>query len=84
MCIGIPEGDSVPIAHAYPSTMIFKAQSIVGVAVGDRKEAIECLDFAARGIVKVHYRVEKMEKLTDVSCLGFHLSRPMHWRRLFD
>lgn len=25
------------------------------------------MDFAARGIVKTHFRVEKMEKLTDVS-----------------
>lgn len=36
------------------------------MAVGSRKDAIECLDFAARGIVKTHYTVEKMGKLTEV------------------
>jgi propanol-preferring alcohol dehydrogenase len=56
----------VPIASAIPQNMVAKAQQIVGVAVGDRKEAIETLDFAARGIVKTHFRVEKMDKLTEV------------------
>lgn len=30
----------------------------------------ECLDFAARGIVKTHFRTEKMDKLTEVSRRG--------------
>lgn len=66
VCVGIPEGDMIPIKSALPQILVAKAVQIVGVAVGDRKEAIETLDFAARGIVKTHYRVEKMEKLTDV------------------
>ncbi|KAF2760480.1 GroES-like protein [Pseudovirgaria hyperparasitica] len=66
VCVGIPEGEPVPIKGALPQILVAKALSIVGVAVGDRKEAIECLDLAARGIVKVHYRTEKMDKLTEV------------------
>lgn len=38
----------------------------MGVAVGDRREAIETLDLAARGIIKTHFRTEKMENLTEV------------------
>ena len=49
--------------------MVAKQHSITAVAVGNRREAIEVLDFAARGIVKTHYRTEKMEKLTDVRYL---------------
>ena len=66
VCVGIPEGDMVPIATALPQTMVAKALKIVGSAVGDRREAIETLDFAARGVVKTHYTVEKMDKLTSV------------------
>lgn len=64
--VGIPEGEPVPIKSALPQMLVAKALSIVGVAVGDRREARECLDFAARGIVKPHYRIEKMEKLTSI------------------
>jgi len=66
VCVGIPEGKPVPIASALPQFLIAKELKIVGVAVGNRKEAIETLEFAARGLVKVHYRVEKLDKLTDV------------------
>ncbi|KAI9665779.1 MAG: hypothetical protein M1821_003713 [Bathelium mastoideum] len=66
VCVGIPEGEPKPIAKAWPQTMIAKELSIVAVAVGDRREAIETLDFAARGLVKSHFRVEKMDKLTEV------------------
>ncbi|KAF2263448.1 GroES-like protein [Lojkania enalia] len=64
--VGIPEGKPVPIESAMPHVMVAKALTIVGIAVGTRKEAIETLDFAARGVVKTHYRVEKMDKLTEV------------------
>jgi alcohol dehydrogenase, propanol-preferring len=67
VCVGLPEGDMKPIATAFPQLLVAKAQSIVGVAVGNRKEAIETLDLARRGIVKTHYRVEKMDQLTQVS-----------------
>ena len=67
VCVGMPEGEPQPIAKSYPQALIFKQATIAAVAVGNRRDAIECLDFAARGIVKTHVRVEKMEKLTDVS-----------------
>lgn len=40
--------------------------NIKGSAVGNQREALEVLDMAARGLVKTHLRVEKMEKLTEV------------------
>jgi propanol-preferring alcohol dehydrogenase len=66
VCVGLPEGEMIAIATAFPQILVAKAQSIVGVAVGNRQEAIETLDLAARGIVKTHYRLEKMDKLTEV------------------
>lgn len=66
VCIGIPGGDLVPIASAFPQTLIAKATKIVGVAVGNRQEAIETLDLAARGIIKTHFRTEKLENLTQI------------------
>lgn len=66
VCVGIPEGELVPIKSATPSLLVAKALQIVGSAVGSRKEAIETMDFAARGIIKTHFRIEKMDKLTDV------------------
>lgn len=66
VCVGIPEGDVVPMKSASPGLLVGKALQIVGSAVGTRKEAIETMDFAARGIVKTHYRTEKMEKLTEI------------------
>lgn len=65
VCVGLPEGDMKPIAKAFPQILIAKAQKIVGVAVGDRKEAIEVLDLAARGVIKLHFRTEPMSKLTE-------------------
>lgn len=56
----------VPIAKAFPGMVVAKAQKIVGVAVGNRQEAIETLDLAARGIIKTHFRTEKLENLTEV------------------
>jgi len=66
VCVGIPEGDVVPIKSANPGVMVAKALQIVGSAVGSRKEAIETMEFAARGIVKTHFRTEKMDKLSDI------------------
>ncbi|WPH04116.1 Hypothetical protein R9X50_00700100 [Acrodontium crateriforme] len=66
VCVGLPEGELKPIATAYPQFMIAKAQRIVGVAVGDRREAIETLRFAERGLVKTHFRTAKMDELTGV------------------
>lgn len=66
VCVGIPEGEPVPIKSALPQAMVAKELQVVGSAVGDRKTAIDTLDFAARGVVKVHFRTEKMDKLTSI------------------
>ncbi|KAK0516368.1 hypothetical protein JMJ35_000971 [Cladonia borealis] len=66
VCVGMPEGEPKPIEKAFPQVMVFKQANISAVAVGTRRDAIECLDFAARGVVKVHHREEKMEKLGEV------------------
>jgi alcohol dehydrogenase, propanol-preferring len=66
VCVGIPEHKPVPIGSALPQFMIAKELKIVGVAVGDRRDAIEALDFAARGLVKTHIKIEKMDKLTQI------------------
>jgi propanol-preferring alcohol dehydrogenase len=46
--------------------MVAQEWNIKGSAVGNQREALEVLDMAARGIVKTHLRIEKMEKLTEV------------------
>jgi hypothetical protein len=64
--VGLPEGEMKPIATAFPSVMVAKALSIVGVAVGDRQDAVETLAMAERGVVKTHFRTAKMDELTGV------------------
>lgn len=66
VCVGIPEGKLQPIASAYPGLLLELEQRIVGSSVGTRKEAIETLEMAARGVVKTHYRLAKMEELTSI------------------
>lgn len=39
---------------------------IRGAAVGNQREALEVLELAARGKVKTHVRLEKMDKLTEI------------------
>jgi hypothetical protein len=38
-----------------------------GVKAANRLEAKECLDFAARGLMKAHYQLQSMENLTEMS-----------------
>jgi propanol-preferring alcohol dehydrogenase len=66
VCVGMPEGDLQPIGGAYPSLMVVGQYKIVGSAVGNQREALEVLDMAARGIVKTHYRLDKMENLNSI------------------
>lgn len=64
--MGIPEGKPVAISKAFPQFLIAQSQKIVAVAVGNRQEAIETLEMAARGIIKTHFRTEKLEDLNAV------------------
>ena len=66
VCVGIPEGDLEPVATAFPGVIAATEQSIVGSAVGTRQDAIETLELVARGLVKLHYREEKMENLNQI------------------
>ncbi|KAL8720393.1 MAG: hypothetical protein Q9225_002745 [Loekoesia sp. 1 TL-2023] len=49
VCVGVPEGTPEPIASALPGKLVFKSVTITSVAVGNRRDAIEVMDFAARG-----------------------------------
>lgn len=66
VCVGIPEHDPQAIATAFPSRFITTHATVTGSAVGNRTEAIETLNFAARGVIKSHFRTEKMEALTSI------------------
>jgi len=66
VCVGLPGGELKPIANAFPSTIATSQASIVGSTIGSQREALEVLALAARGLVKTHYRLEKMEKLNEV------------------
>ena len=66
ICAGIPEGQPLEIGGAFPASMVQRCLTIRGVSMGNKKDAIEIMDFAARGVVKTHYRMEKMENLTKV------------------
>ena len=48
VCVGVPEGEPVPIAAADPATMLVQELSIRGSAVGNRKDAIDTLEMASR------------------------------------
>ncbi|KAH8593062.1 chaperonin 10-like protein [Bisporella sp. PMI_857] len=66
VCIGMPEGEPVPIQSAFPAIITMNQFRITGSAIGNRREAIEALEIASRGLVKCHYRLEKMEKLSSI------------------
>ncbi|KAK4210934.1 chaperonin 10-like protein [Rhypophila decipiens] len=66
VCVGLTKDLTVPIGGAFPNLMIAQELRILGSAVGNRKEAIEVLEMAARGVVKTHVTVEPMSKLTEV------------------
>jgi alcohol dehydrogenase, propanol-preferring len=66
VCVGMPEGELEPIAKAFPSALVFGNQRIVGSAVGNQKEAIDVLKFAARGLVKAHVEIKPLEDLDQI------------------
>ncbi|KFY78097.1 hypothetical protein V499_02661 [Pseudogymnoascus sp. VKM F-103] len=65
VCVGVP-AEPVAIANAIPGAMVGKQLNIVGSTVGNRKEAMEILDLAKRGLVKTAIRKEKMENMSSV------------------
>jgi len=63
VCIGVPEVELLGISVG---TMIQMEQTIFAIKAGNRQEAKECLDIAARGLVKTHYKLRGMDSLTDI------------------
>ncbi|KAL4923088.1 zinc-dependent alcohol dehydrogenase [Aspergillus undulatus] len=66
VCVGVPEGKPVPIATAFPATLIGQELRIVGSVVGNRADATEIMEMAARGVVKTRVAVQPMDSLMDV------------------
>ncbi|KIW25892.1 uncharacterized protein PV07_09028 [Cladophialophora immunda] len=63
VCLGIPEGPRKAITTADPGTFIERDLRIIASSVGTRKDAIDVLDMAARGIVKSHVEIRPMDQL---------------------
>jgi len=66
VCVGIPDGERVEIGGCFPGALIGSQKKVVGSSIGSQREAIEVLGIAARGVVKTHYRLDKLENLTQV------------------
>ncbi|KAI1612550.1 chaperonin 10-like protein [Exophiala viscosa] len=66
VCVGITEGDEVPIQSADPGKLIIGQLNITASSVGNRKEALDVLHMAARGVVKPRFTLHKPKELGDV------------------
>lgn len=66
VCCGMPEGDPVLIGGCYPGAIVAGQVNITSAAVGSRQAANDLLDFVSRGTITTHYRLEKLENLTEV------------------
>ncbi|EPQ50664.1 GroES-like protein [Gloeophyllum trabeum ATCC 11539] len=63
VAVGMPPTDlfNIPIV-----IIVAKALRIVGSAIGDRQDAIEAMDIAARGKVRCHYEVDKLDNINKI------------------
>lgn len=66
VCLGVPEGEEEPIGGAKVGPMIGLELTIFAIKSGNRLDAKECLEIAARGLVKTQFQLRKMEELTNV------------------
>lgn len=64
--VGCQEGVARPIATATPNIILFNQLTITGIAVGNRKDAIEVLDLAARGVIQPRVNVEHVGDLEAI------------------
>lgn len=64
VCLGIPEkeGSLVPMV----TQMIADELTIMAIKAGNRLDVKECLELAAQGHVKTHYKLRGMDELTEV------------------
>ncbi|KDQ58742.1 hypothetical protein JAAARDRAFT_128961 [Jaapia argillacea MUCL 33604] len=63
MAVGLPATASLNASIFFT---VFKAIKILGSYVGNRQDAVEALDIAARGKVKVHFALRPLGDLKDV------------------
>ncbi|KAJ3160508.1 alcohol dehydrogenase [Geranomyces variabilis] len=62
--LGLPKKGSIIPADIF--TVVMQRLTIRGSIVGTRTDAIEALDFAARGLVKVHLETKGLSEIKDV------------------
>ncbi|KAG6918371.1 hypothetical protein DXG01_015023 [Tephrocybe rancida] len=63
MAVGLPGKANLEASIFFT---VFKSISILGSYVGNRQDAIEAIEIAARGAVKCHYAVRKLEDLSSI------------------
>ena len=60
--VGLPPGDfQLPIFD-----VVLHRKTIRGSIVGTRRDLAEALDFAARGLVKAHFRTDRLENINSI------------------
>jgi propanol-preferring alcohol dehydrogenase len=60
--VGLPPGDfPLPIFD-----VVLHRKTIRGSIVGTRQDLVEALDFAARGLVRAHYRTDRLENINEI------------------
>lgn len=64
--VGMPGGKPVAIASAMPGPIVQKQLKIVGSILGNRQDAIDVLNLAARGAITVHHQIRPLSDLTQV------------------
>lgn len=60
MAVGLPAKATLDASIFFT---VFKSITIHGSYVGNRQDAIECVNIAASGAVKVHYELKPMDEL---------------------
>ncbi|KAI1167135.1 alcohol dehydrogenase-like protein [Nemania serpens] len=82
VCVGVPGGERTPIAGVSAAMLISKQCKVMGLTVGNRREAIETLDIAARGLIKFPVRTVGMGDLESV--FGEMAQAKIHGRVVLD
>ncbi|OAA76229.1 Alcohol dehydrogenase superfamily, zinc-type [Akanthomyces lecanii RCEF 1005] len=65
VCVGVPEHAPEPIGGSFPAKIINSSLNIVGSVVGNNEDAAAVLALAAKGVIKCHSRVVKLDELTS-------------------
>jgi len=62
MAVGLPAKSNLDASIFFT---VFKSITIHGSYVGNRQDAIECINIAASGAVKVHYQLKSIDDLEE-------------------